>query len=220
MTDRPADQALRDAFQALGDASRDDLTPDDLDRIWRAVSGELPVDERHALIDRMAADPSLAEAWRVAQELRSASSGQSAASAPAANFWTHPWIAAVAAVLVMGVGIGIVYQRFPGSSGGDTFRNAARYAVEARVASDAPLPRTAFRLSWTPGPPDSRYQVRVTTEDLRVLATLADLTTAEVVIDPSAFAGVSPGARVLWQVDATLPGGETVSSQTFIVRVQ
>jgi hypothetical protein len=219
VTDRQAaDQALREAFQALADSSHDELPPDDLDRIWRAVSGELSVEERRALVDRMATDPGVAEAWRVAQELWSASSLQTPAVSPAARFWTRPWLAA-AAVLVMGVAIGLVFQRFPGPND-DTFRNPDRYAVETLVPSDAALPRNAFRLAWKPGPADARYQVRVTTEDLRVLATIADLTTPEIVVDPSVLAGVSAGARVLWQVEATLPGGETVSSRTFIVRVQ
>ena len=62
---------------------------------------------------------------------------------------------------------------------------------------DATLPRDAFRLRWTPGPQDSRYQVRVTTEDLRVLTTVSDLTVPELVLDRELLSGVAPGARVL-----------------------
>ena len=40
------DHALRSAFQALSDSSVSDCSQADLDRIWRAVDGELPADER------------------------------------------------------------------------------------------------------------------------------------------------------------------------------
>ena len=72
---------------------------------------------------------------------------------------------------------------------------------------------TRFDFAGRPGPQDSRYQVRVTTEDLRVLTTISDLTEPEVVLESAVLSSVPPGARVLWQVDATLPGGENVSSR-------
>ena len=43
---------------------------------------------------------------------------------------------------------------------------------------------------------------------------------AQFAVDPALLAGLPAGARVLWQVDVTLPGGERVSSQTFTTRVQ
>ena len=64
---------------------------------------------------------------------------------------------------------------------GDEFRASPAFVVESLVPADAALPRDAFRLRWTPGPEGSRYQVRVTTEDLQVLATAADLTAPEFV---------------------------------------
>ncbi|HEY6361898.1 MAG TPA: hypothetical protein VIX63_12375 [Vicinamibacterales bacterium] len=218
MTDRDAaDERLREAFQALGDTSREEPSAEELDRIWRAVSGDLPPAERRELVDRMAADPALADAWRVAHELRRAASLETRAETRAVPFWTPSWMAA-AAVLLIGIAIGVVFQLSP--SPGDTFRDADTYAIESLVQPETTLPRDAFRLRWTPGPQDSRYQVRVTTEDLRVLATIADLTEPEVVLESAVLSSVAPGARVLWQVDATLPGGENVSSETFIVRVQ
>ena len=42
----------------------------------------------------------------------------------------------------------------------------------------------------------------------------------ELTLDGRRLSDVAPGARVLWQVMATLPGGESVASQTFVVRVQ
>ena len=55
----------------------------------------------------------------------------------------------------------------------DTFRDAGSYVVESLVKTDETLPRDAFVLRWKPGPEGSRYQVSVTTEDLKLLKTAA-----------------------------------------------
>jgi hypothetical protein len=221
VTDRPAaDDRLRDAFQALGETTQNEVSPEDVDRIWRAVSGALPAEQRRDLVERMLTDPALAEAWRIAQELwRSAADAPVAAPAPYTwrMFTSASWLAA-AAMLIVGVAIAVVFQRSP--SRDDTFRQGGSYVIESLVQPDATLARDSFRLRWTPGPQDSRYQVTVTTEDLRVLATASDLTMPELTLDGGALSDVATGARVLWRVGATLPGGENVSSQTFIVRVQ
>jgi hypothetical protein len=220
VTDRhPGDERLRDAFQSLSETASAAISPADLDEIWRAVSGELPPEERRALVDRMAVDASLAEAWRVAQEVWTASpEGAATGPAPAARVWMRPALAAAAVVFAAAaVGVWLQLSRPIGDS---TFRDPGGYAIESLVPNEAALPRDAFRLRWTPGPDDSRYHVRVTTEDLRVLATVPDVAEPELVVTPDLLAGVAPGARVLWQVDATLPGGRTVSSQTFVARVR
>jgi hypothetical protein len=220
VTNRHAsDEKLREAFQALADTSRDGPAPAELDQIWRAVSGELPASERRELVDRTASDPALAEAWRVAQELWRASHpiAQTAGQAPV---WMRSWMA-VAAVLVVisGITVGLFVQRAR-LAREETFRDPGHYLLEALVQADSTLPRDAFRLRWTPGPQGSRYQVRVTTEDLRILTTVSDLSVPELVVSRDLLSNVASGARVFWQVDVTLPGGETVSSQTFVVRVQ
>jgi hypothetical protein len=211
------DERLREAFQSLGDTSREEPSAEELDRIWRAASGELPAAERRELVDRMATDPALAEAWRVAHELRRSAALETPAETRPGWFWAPSWMAAAAA-LVIGIAIGVMFQLSP--SPGDTFRDADAYVIESLVQPDTMLPRDAFRLRWTPGPQDSRYQVRVTTEDLRVLTTMSDLTEPEVVLEGAVLSSVPSGARVLWQVDARLPSGENVSSQTFVVGVQ
>lgn len=220
VTDRPADDGrLKETFQALGETSQRELSPEEIDRVWRAVSGELPAEARRDLVDRMAGDPALAEAWRSAQELSRAAAAGAAREerVPWRAAWRASWLAA-AAVLIAGIGIAIVYQR--SSLRDDTFRDPGHYVVESLVQPDVTLPRDAFRLRWTPGPPDTRYQVTVTTEDLRVLATIQGLTAPELTLDGRRLSDVAPGARVLWQVMAALPGGESVASRTFVARVQ
>jgi hypothetical protein len=213
---REDDEALRRAFQSLAETSPDALSPADVEDVWRAVTGDLRASQRRELVDRMAANPALAEAWRAAQELwREA---QPTVASKPSRIWPSQWLAA-AAVLVLGVGVGLVLQQARRGSE-DTFRDANTYAVESRVATDAVLPRDDVTLRWTPGPEGTRYQVRVTTEDLRVITIVSDLIAPELVVDRGALTGVPAGGRVFWQVEATLPGGASASSQTFSVRVQ
>ena len=217
---RAADETLKAAFQALGEDSAGECSSDDLDRVWRALDGTLGPDERRALIERLATDPALAEAWRAAHELRAAGGIDmkvSAAPPQSVSGWRRGWLAA-AAVVLAGVSAVFVFQRVRPAD--DTFRASEGYAVESLIAADAALPRGAFRLRWSPGPTDTRYQVRVTTDDLRVLTTAADLPAAEFVVPAEALAPVAAGDLVLWQVDATLPGGQRMSSATFTTRVQ
>jgi hypothetical protein len=210
------DESLRSAFQALADSSGE-CSRDDLDRIWLAVSGELPADERRELVERLATDPACAEAWRVAHELRR--NLPTALVHERRPAWrSAPWLAAAAAVLLIAASVVFVSRR--DQSGDTTFRDPGRPAIASLVPTDRALPKGAFQLRWSPGPQDSRYQVRVTTEDLRLLTTVADLTRPEVVIDPARLADVPPGSRILWQVEVTLPSGERVSSPTFVARVQ
>jgi hypothetical protein len=210
---------LRRAFTALADLPVPEISDDVRERIWMAVSGVLPADERRELIERTAVDPAYAEAWRVAHEMWLASQESVApviTPAPTAC-WTSPWLAAAAALLfVTTIGIGWLFNRPPA----DEYRTSPGYTVASLVPDDMPLSRGAFRLRWAPGPDGSRYQVRVTTEDLRVLATAADLTVAELVVEPVAFASLPDGATVFWQVDVLLPTGERISSPAFAVRVQ
>jgi hypothetical protein len=215
---RAADEPLGEAFRALGDTSGETCSEADLERIWRAVAGELPAAERREIVDRMATDPSYAEAWRVADELWHASHEEGATGAGGhVRWWTQSWFA-TAAVLILGVSI--VLASMLNRSPDNEYRNPVGYAVGSLVPSGTFLSREGFRLRWTPAPQGSRYHVRVTTEDLRVLTTVEDLTVPELVIERERLATLPPGATVLWQVDAALPSGERVSSQTFVVRVQ
>ncbi len=114
--------------------------------------------------------------------------------------------------------VGVVYYVTPPS--GDEFRTQSDAGVQSLVPVDVPLPRGAFRLRWTHGPQGSRYQVRVTTEDLQVLATAADLTEPVFTVDPARLAALRSGASVFWQVDVSLPSGGRLTSPTFITRVE
>ena len=219
---RGSDQRLAEAFQALGDTHATEVPEDLRERIWLAVSGALSPEERRELVERTVIDPGCAEAWRVANELWRASQpraiGGGATVAPGwATRSTTRWLGAAAALLLVCT-IGVISLLNRPSDG--EFRAASGFVVESLVPPDLALPRDAFRLRWTPGPEGSRYQVRVTTEDLKLLATAADLTTPEFAVDPAVLAGLSSGARVFWQVDVSLANGERRTSSTFITRLK
>ena len=218
MTDRhPPDEELREAFQSLGEMSSDDPSPADLDAIWRAVTGELSSAERRDLVDRTAGDPALAQAWRVAQELHRDAQASPHAIAPMRRLW-NPWWMSAAAALLIAVIAGLLFQL--SSPVEERFRNADRYVVTSLVPPQATLPRDAFLLRWTAGPAGSRYHLRVTTEDLKILTTVSDLPTPEFVVPGDRLAALPSGSQVFWQVDVVLPAGDRVSSQTFAVTVQ
>jgi hypothetical protein len=131
--------------------------------------------------------------------------------------WTSPWLAAAAAILIVTtVGVVLLLNR----PHVDEFRTSTGYTITSLIQANTLLPRDAFRLQWTSGPDGSLYQVRVTTEDLRPLATASDLTAAELVVAPEALQSLPSGATVFWQVEVALPTGERITSPTFAVGVQ
>ena len=64
------------------------------------------------------------------------------------------------------------------------------------------MPRDAFRLRWSQG---RRFPLSgaVTTDDLQVLTTIANLTEPTVTIDPATLAALA-GARVFWREEAAM----------------
>ena len=212
------DERLAHAFRSLADGAEVGLPDEVREQIWHAVSGSLPAEERRVLVDRMASDPAYAEAWRIAHEMWTAAQGATPAAPPVrpVRRWAPAWLAA-AAVLLVGTTVGLVTLRDTRSA--DEFRSASGYLVESRVAEEV-LPRRAFRLRWAPGPEGARYRVTVTTEELVVIATAADLTEPQFAVPESSLSEIPTGARVLWQVEANLPDGTRVASRTFVTRIE
>ncbi len=98
----------------------------------------------------------------------------------------------------------------------------SRGAGMEEIASPVPprLPRGAFVLRWTPGPPGTLYDIRVQTPAFEPLATAANLPRAEYRVDAAALAAVPRGGRVLWSVTARRPAGRVVESRPFSTEVE
>ena len=212
------DETLQEGFRSLAELPNEELSDETREQVWRAVSGQLPTAERRALIDRTATDAACAEAWRVAHEMWLAFHPvDRVVPWHRRTSWTSPWLAAAAA-LAVATTIGLL--SLLDNQTGDEFRASPGYVVTSRVAADTPLPRTRFLLQWSPVAERSRYDLRVTTEDLQVLATATDLTGSQFIVPSTQLAAVPDGANVFWQVDASLPTGERITSTTFVVQVR
>lgn len=212
----PRDADLQRAFQALGETAPGPCSAEDLELVWRATAGELPPEQRRALIDRMATDEALAEAWRVAAALQDGPARDTPVG-PARPMWARPWMLAVAAGLVAATAT-VIYQRDVRPPD-DTYRAPAAAAVTSLIPDGSLLPRDDFRLQWSPGPEGSRYDVRVTTEELDLVAA-ATADQPEVLIPADRFGGMPPGTPLFWQVEVVWPSGERRTSATFTVRVE
>ncbi|HXU30049.1 MAG TPA: hypothetical protein VN851_05675 [Thermoanaerobaculia bacterium] len=238
----PGIERLRRAF-ATYDASPSEIEAEEIDaeRIYRAAAGELPEDERRAVIDQVATSAAAAEVWRLAVELQRAEakgaqedeeaefetddldeqpSGEVipfrvAAPAPR-RFFPRRTLTALAAVLAATIGFGLwtrMHAPAPGLRGAGT-------VLSATISDGASLPRGAFRLAWAPLPEaGARYTVRVTTEDLRPVAEGRHLETPSYQVPESALAALPAGARLLWQVEARTADGRTVASPAYEVEI-
>src|SRR5436853_381237 len=81
-----------------------------------------------------------------------------------------------------------------------------------------PTPETLWAavLRWSPLAGAVAYDVQVSTEDLRAVVAAKGQTATEYRVPESALAGLPPGARLLWQVDAVRPDGTHENSPTFV----
>jgi hypothetical protein len=194
------------------------------DRVWRAAAGELSPEEVAELADAAARDPELARSWRLARELQSGAavevSGSKVLPFPVR---AAPARWAVAAILVAGIGLAFVVGFERGLfRGPDT--SAVRGAgsegstIGALTPEGARLSRADFRLRWTPLAAERcRYDIRVSTADLELVAEAEALAAAEYRLPTEALARLPAGARLFWQVDARCPDGRVETSPAFAV---
>jgi hypothetical protein len=206
------DEDLRAAFQGLGDDAA--VEGVDTELIWRAVSGELPPDERLEVVERVARDPSWALAWRAAHELRS--------DLPASSLrpgirpvWSHGvQYGALAAVLIAAIAGGLwLRQPAPG------YRDAAPAHIESLVPEQQTLPRARCVLRWT-GPPEATYELRATSEDLVRVHAATGLAEREYRVPEEFLSAFSPGAKLLWRVEGRLPDGTILAGPTFVTKLE
>jgi hypothetical protein len=222
MSDAERDlERFRAALRALGEqaAPRADCPAPHV--LWEAVRTELPVERRREVVDHVAGCPVCAEAWRLAIELDP--DPRPAAATPARS-----WLASVlqphrfvplAAAVAVAVAVALLL-RGPTAPVDPSYRDAGPAAIRSLIHEDEPLPRTALRLRWSPGPEGSLYDVRVTTESLETVTAAQGLRDAELLVPESALFSLPAGSRLFWQVQVRLPDGERRDSRTFITRLQ
>jgi hypothetical protein len=236
----PGIERLRRAFSTYDDPELE-VEEIDAERIYLAAAGELPEDERRAVIDQVATSAAAGEIWRLAVELQRAEAkgvqeDEDAAfevgelddqpagevipfrvAAPAPRrFFPRRSLTTIAAVLAVAIGFGL-WTRM--NAPAPELRGAGS-ALGATISDGATLPRDAFRLVWVPVPEAGvRYTVRVTTEDLRQVAEARRLEAPSYLVPKAALAAFPAGTRLLWQVEARGADGRTVASPAYEVEI-
>lgn len=190
--------------------------------IWDAVRALLPSGQAHDVVEHVLSCPPCREAWRVAADITtdafpaaSAEAATEAVQGGRATPWVRWWgLAAAAAVVALSaILVPFLPQRDAGPA---VFRADSVEAVQSALRPDEALPRDEFVLRWA-APAGSRFRIRVSTEDLRVLDTAEHLEEASYRVPAKALQGLAPGTRILWQVEAITPAGERLFSRTFVV---
>lgn len=216
MTDFGSDiDRLRESYLAsLRETSKTAAEAPDAERIWDAVSGALPPEERRQIVDRVAVDPAWAESWRLASEVHGATAG---AGAPRSYWRNHPLLAAAASIALV-VGAGILAREVLAPA--PVYRDLGGVSIESLVPENETIPREELVFRWTPLEPGARYDVTVTTEGLQVVSTARDLEAGEHRVPAERLSEIPSGAKLYWQVTARLPGGEEIRSRTFVTTIR
>src|SRR5262249_53349962 len=92
--------------------------------------------------------------------------------------------------------------------------------VRSLLPAGQALPHENAILRWTPLAGATSYDVSVSTEDLKPVATAHGQSATEYRIAPDALATLPPGTKLLWLADAVFPDGHHVLSPTFTTPLQ
>jgi hypothetical protein len=128
-------------------------------------------------------------------------------------------LAAAAAVLLAVVSL-VVFRTYDKDGGQPVYRTQEADWLHSVTPDGTKLAHDSFVLRWAAGPEGTVYDVRVTTEDLRVLDRARRLESAELRVPTSALADLESGARIFWQVTAHQPDGRTIESESFLVELE
>jgi anti-sigma factor RsiW len=191
--------------------------------IWAAVRGELPPHELREVVDHTARCEACAEDWRLAVEVDRQGAEQ-VQTAPGKVIvgrfgrWRPAFAAAaLAAGLLVAVG---VYREAIVPTQPPTYREGEATQVRSLLPAGQALPRQGAVLRWTPLAGAVSYDVSVSTEDLRQVASAQGRTATEYRLPEASLAGLPAGAKLLWQVEAVFPDGHRVTSPTFTTLLQ
>ena len=213
---------LRAAFAAPVAVAPDPESCPAPEAIWAAVRGELPPRELREVLEHTASCTACAEDWRLAAELdRQSAATADVVTAPGkvitgrfGQWRAFAGVAALAACLLIAIGLNRTGEVGPKDP---AYRDAPApgTVVRSLLPDGQALPRQGAVLRWTPVVGAASYDVRVSTEDLRVVQTAQGQTATEYRVPESALAGLAPGAKLLWQVEAVFPDGTRQSSPTY-----
>lgn len=223
MTDRERElEWLREMFVSPARGARSEPGCPEPERLWRAVRGELPPAETRELVDHTAACPACAEDWRLAREIQSRSGSPIEEPRQAPRRRRIAWGVAAAAVLIgVAVLVPLWRPRPDGDSPPVVRAPDPGDRIRSLIPDQAALPRSRCTLRWSSElGPEVEYDILVATGGLDVLFSARDLEEPMVQVPVEALVRVPAGGTLLWQVVARLPGGRSVTSSTFVSRLE
>ncbi len=239
---------LREGLASLGETASPGPDCPEPDRLWAAAAGEGTPAERQEVVLHLSTCASCATAFRLARGLvpgaRSARDDEAAspthhlgpeeseadggakvvplsppvrADQPGRRSWIR--VGGGLAALAAGVILALAIPRLRPAPE-PPYRGGEGAAVRSLLPAGSVLERDRAELRWTPGPPGSRYEVRVLTAQGEELAVEGGLDEPRYRIPPGAIAGRPPGDELLWQVTVVGPDGSGTTSPTFTARLQ
>lgn len=216
----PEDGALRALFQGLPRerAAGEPCPPPE--ELWASARGELAPERNREVIAHTGRCPSCAEDWRLARHVvREASVGTTGTAREASG--ARPiWRLAVAASVLLAVAVGALWlARTRLEDRRPVYRVGPGEAIESLLPEDEPLSREEPVLRWR-GPEGATYRLVVTTGRLEVLVREERLIESRYRLPREAMDALPPGSVLLWQIEATLPDGSRLPSQTFRARLE
>lgn len=213
------DERLREAFASRAPVATSEGPCPDPETVWSAVRRELPHDRIRQIGLHATICAECAEAWRLAREVTREAPADvipferpSVRKSRARSWWIGGALAAAAALVM----VALLLPTGPGL--GPTGQGTLRGAEEIiRPVADlaSPLARESCTLRWQ-GPAVGRWEIRVATKDLRVIAEARNLDSTEFTVPAEALADLPEGATIIWQVHATLPDGRRIASRSFV----
>jgi hypothetical protein len=202
-------EKLSRAWAARDQSSAHEQHPD-AEELYEAAAGNLERERRLQIIDHVAKCAECTQAWRIALEV--------GAREAKVSVTQQPWRFALAASVILAVGL-VTYLVVPFDRGTPEYRQGVDPLAPVSTIGST-LPRDQFVLRWSAGPAGTTYLVRLSTADLATLLVKSDVTATELLVPSSVLANIKSGQELLWQVEAQLPDGRRVVSQTFVVRVE
>ena len=212
MIDRDSTERLRAAFGAPSHLAADGERCPGADRLWDAANGQLDRAGVGDVLLHCGECGVCAEAWRLAR----IDLPRPASDLRAAPVRWRPVAVAAAAIAIVGLLAVVIPKRIPEPS--PVLRQAGPRALES--TSDDRLPRDRCLLSWTSVSDESRYDLRVMTEELDTLHVAWNLEESRLLIPSAALESLPAGSRILWQVTIRSPEGDADVSDTFATVVE
>lgn len=192
------------------------------EELWGSAAGELDPVENEKIILHLARCSECVSIWQLAREMllpdeASASSVISLRDRRQTKVWRRVLLPAVAATMLIGVGLSAAWLLRRDASSPPVFRRQHEAGGILAAPSTRVLPRTACRLEWSAGPDGTRYDLIATDGRLEILGAAKGLTKPEYDLPPEEIP--TSTQEVFWRVTAHLPDGRTISSETFTTLV-